>query len=292
MSVSAPAVLLLAMLGFAVRTRERNRDWQNDLTLAESMVLASPRSFKAHMMLARALYGADPRHASIDRVIAEGERTVALLDPLPDTQNTWSTYRELAGYYLVKGEGTQRAIQLLNRAIAILEASPPTPSAEGDFVVPLDLAEAYRILSGAWLRVSDTKNAYEAAVRARDLNPASADAYRNVAEALHASGRDEEAITALMEGQMLTSDRSLSTDIVLLYRAQPHPGCTITEGPGGPQPDVTCPIVRTQICQAVGEAMRVQLRLHRQREATLMMMRSVQSYGCPLDPLEKILAQR
>ena len=292
MSVSARAVLLLAMLGLAVRTWERNWDWQNDLTLAESTVLASPRSFKAHMMLARALYGADPRHASIDRVIAEGERTVALLDPLPDTQNTWSTYRELAGYYLVKGEGTQRAIQLLNRAIAILEASPPTPSAEGGFVVPLDLAEAYRILSDAWLRVSDAKNAYEAAVRARDLNPASADAYRNVAEALHASGRNEEAITALMEEQMLTSDRSLSTDIVRLYRAQPHPACTITEGPGGPQPDVTCPIVRTQICQAVGEAMRVQLRLHRQREATLMMTRAVQSYGCALDPLEKLLAQR
>ena len=95
-----------------------------------------------------------------------------------------------------------------------------------------------------------------------------------------------------MTGQMLTSDRSLSTDIVRLYRAQSHPGCAVTEGPNGPEPDPTCPIVRTQICQAVGEAMRVQLRLHRQREATLMMMRSVQSYGCALDPLQKILAQR
>jgi len=283
------------MLGFAVRTWERNLDWQNNLSLAESTVRASPRSFKAHLMLARALYGTDPRHAGIDRAIEEGERSVALIDPLPDSRNTWSTYREVAGYYLVKGEGFERAIQLLNRAISILEALPPMPAIEseaGEVLVPLDLAEAYRTLSGARLRVSDPKKAYDAAVRARDLNPTSSDGYRSVGNALRASGRNEEAITALMEGQMLTSDPSLSTDIVLLYRNRPDPGCAVTEGPNGPEPEPTCPIVRTQICLAVAEAMRVQLRLHRQREAMLMMNRSAQIYGCALDPLQKILAER
>jgi len=91
---------------------------------------------------------------------------------------------------------------------------------------------------------------------------------------------------------MLTTDRSLSRDIVLLYQTQPDPGCAVTDGPNGPEPNPTCPIVRTHICLAVAEAMRVQLRLHRQREATLMMMRSVQNYGCALDPLQKILAER
>ena len=295
MRVLAPAVLLLALSGLAARTWERNPDWQNNLTLAESTVRAAPHSFKAHMMLARALYEADSRHASIDRAIEEGGRTIAVLDPLPDSRNTWSTYREVAGYYLVKGEGFERATQLLNRAISILEALPPTssPSIEaGEVVVPLDLAEAYRTLSGAWLRVPDTKKAYDAAIRARDLNPASSDGYRSVGNALHALGRNDEAITALMEGQMLTSDRSLSRDIVLLYQTQPDPGCAVTDGPNGPEPNPTCPIVRTHICLAVAEAMRVQLRLHRQREATLMMMRSVQNYGCALDPLQKILAER
>jgi len=295
MRVLAPAVLLLALSGLAARTWERNPDWQNNLTLSESTVRAAPHSFKAHMILARALYEADPRHAGIDRAIEEGERTIAVLDPLPDSRNTWPTYREVAGYYLVKGEGFERATQLLNHAISILETLPPTssPSIEaGEVVVPLDLAEAYRTLSGAWLRVPDTKKAYDAAIRARDLNPASSDGYRSVGNALHASGRNDEAITALMEGQMLTSDRSLSRDIVLLYQTQPDPGCAVTDGPNGPEPNPTCPIVRTHICLAVAEAMRVQLRLHRQREATLMMMRSVQNYGCALDPLQKILAER
>jgi hypothetical protein len=293
--VLAPAVLLLALSGFAVRTWERNPDWQNNLTLAESAVQASPRSFKAHMMLARARYEADPRHAGMDSVTGEGERAVALIDPLADSRNTWTTYREVAGYYLVKGEGFERAIQLLNRTISILEALPPKSAIEseaGEIRVPLDLAEAYRTLSDTWLRVSDPKKAYDAAVRARDLNPASSDGYRGVANALRASGRNEEAITELIEGQMLTSDRSLSSDIVLLYRARPDAGCAITSGPNGPEPDPTCPIVRTHICLAVAEAMRVQLRLHRERQATLMMSRAVQSYGCAVDPLRKILAER
>jgi tetratricopeptide (TPR) repeat protein len=259
------------------------------------------------MLLARALYGADLRHSNLDRAIEEGERTVTLLDPLPDARNVWSAYREIGGYYLVKGDGLntaepktaateskaawQRAIQLLSRAISILEAAPPAPATADEVVVPLDSAEAYRTLSGAWLRLSDSQKAYDAAVRARDLNPASSDGYRSVAAALRASGRDEEAITALMEGEMLTSDPSLSPEIVGIYRARLNPGCAILQGRNGPEPDPACPMVRNQICAAVAGAMRVQLRLHRQREALMMMNRGAEAYGCALEPLEKILAK-
>ena len=294
MRLFPPAVLVVAMLGFAVRTWERNPDWQNNLTLAESEVRAAPRSFKAHLMLSRALYDADARHSNPDRAIGEGERAVALLDPLPDSRNTWLTYRELAGYYLVKSDSlrpagsesklaAQRAIQLLSRAIPILEASPPAPAPAGEVAVPLDSAEAYRTLSGAWLRVSDPKRAYEAAVRARDLNPASPDSYRGIANALRASGRDEEAITALMEGEMLTSDPSLAPEVVLIYRTRGDAGCTLAQGPGGPEPNPACPAVHKQICAAVAGAMQVQVRLHRQAEARLMMDRAVERYGCAFE---------
>ena len=296
-----PALLLPAMLGFAARTWVRNPDWQNNLTLAESEVRATPRNFKAHLMLSRALFEADPQHSHLDRTIGEGERTVALLDPLPDSQNTWLAYRELAGYYLVKGDGLhpagpeskvawQRATQLLRRAISILEASPPAPAVPGEMVVPLDLAEAYRTLSGAWLRLSDTKKAYDAAIRARDLDPASPDGYRSVANALRGSGRDDDAIAALMEGEMLTSDPGLDPDVVLIYRARGDTGCTLIQGPRGPAPNPACPAVRKQICAAVAEAIPVQVRLHRQAEARLMRDRAVESYGCTFDSQERILA--
>jgi protein O-mannosyl-transferase len=286
-----PAVLVLALLGFAVRTWERNPDWRNDLTLAESEVRAAPRSFKAHLMLSRALFAADPQHSRLDQTIEEGERTVALLDTLPDSQNTWLAYRELAGYYLLKGDGLrpagpeskvawQRATQLLSRAISILEVSPQAPAVPGEVVVPLDRAEAYRTLSGAWLRVSDAKKAYDAAVRARDLDPASPDAYRGIADALRATGREDDAISALMEGEMLTRDPSLARGIVLVYRSRGDAGCTLTEGPGGPEPNPACPTVRKQICEAVAGAMQIQTRLHREEEAKLMMNRAEERFGC------------
>jgi hypothetical protein len=295
--------LLLAILGFSLRTWNRNPEWQTDLTLADSAVHASPRSFKAHLLLARTLYSVNA-HTNLDRVIQEGERTVSLLDPLPDSRNVWLAYREVGGYYLVKGDGLdavgsgiaasrvcwERATQLLGRAISILDASPSPPATGGEFVVPVDTAEAYRTLSEAWLRLSDTKRAYDAAVRARDLNPASSEGYRNVANALRAAGQTEEAITELMEGEMLTSDASLSPDIIRIYRSRPDPGCAIARGPNGPEPDPACPLVRGHICAAVAGAMRVQLRLHRQREAMIMMNRAIQTYACASDPLAKLLS--
>ena len=296
-----PALLLPAMLGFAARTWERNPDWQNNLTLAESEVRTAPRSFKAHLMLARALFEADPQHSHLDRTIGEGERwrcsTRCRIRKIPGRP----TICELAGYYLVKGDGLhpvgpeskvawQRAAQLLRRAISIIEASPQAPAVPGEIVVPLDLAEAYRTLSGAWLRVSEPKKAYDAAVRARDLDPASPDGYRSVANVFRGSGRDDDAIAALMEGEMLTSDPGLDPDVVLIYRARGDTGCTLIPGPRGPAPNPACPAVRKQICTAVAQAIPVQVRLHRQAEARLMMDRAVESYGCVFDSPEKILA--
>jgi len=306
--MAGPAVLLAATLGFAVRTWERNPDWGNPLTLAESAVRVAPRSFRSHLLLSKALYDRDPR-LNLDRAITEGERTVTVLDSLPDSRNVWSAYRQLADYYLVKGDSLaaegqsakqvvpgavlawQRAVQLLSRAVSMLEAMPAAHSAAGETVVPLDEAEAYRTLSNAWLRVSENQKAYVAAVRARDLNPASSDAYLSMAHALRALNRDEEAITTLMEGEMLTGDPSLASDLVVLYRTRPGVDCTITSGPNGPEPDPACPIVRKQICAAVAGAMRIQVRLHRQREASLMVNRAVENYGCAAGPLETILGE-
>jgi tetratricopeptide (TPR) repeat protein len=283
------AVLFPAMLGLTVRTWERNPDWENNLTLAESEVRVVPGSFKAHLMLSRALYDGDPAHSSLERAIGEGERAVAVLDSLPDSRNTWSAYRQLAGYYLVKGDRTgdkiawQRAIQLLNRAIPILAASPPPGGTSGEVVLPLDSAEAYRTLSGAWLRLSDPGKAWDAAVRARDLNPAAADSYRSVGEALRSLGRDEDAIVALMEGEMLTGDADLSPEVVRIYQARPDQACTLAKGSSGPEPNPACPAVRKDICAAVADAARIQVQLHREAQASLMTNRAAERYGCALN---------
>src|SRR5206468_3396416 len=115
-----------------------------------------------HRALAEALYDADPSHASIDRSIAEMEKSVALLQPLPDAMNDARTHRQLGSYYLERGdaigrdalehqttlppqsiEGYRRSIAMLQRTLAIVEATAakrPHASASAD---------AYRLLSAA-----------------------------------------------------------------------------------------------------------------------------------------------
>jgi len=295
-------VLVVALAGCALRTWARNPDWTNDLTLAESEVLAVPRSYKAHLMLSRALYDADAQHSGLERAISEGERSVALLNGLPDSGNTWLAYRQLAGYYLLRGDVLQRATsapgsstpegskqaweratQLLSRGISILEASPPAPGPADAVVVPIDSAEAWQTLSGAWLRLQEPGRAYEAAIRARDLNPASPESYRSMGAALRASGRDEDAIIALMEGEMLTGDVSLSPEVVKIYRSRRDTACTLTPGATEPEPNPGCPVVRTHICAAVAGAAGVQVQLHRRGEAEVMLNRAAERYGCSFD---------
>ena len=80
----APAILLAMTAGFAVRTWARNAEWRDELTLASADVETSPRSFKLHRLLAMAMFAADPSHANIDRVVEEIDRSLAIVDPLPD----------------------------------------------------------------------------------------------------------------------------------------------------------------------------------------------------------------
>ena len=289
----APAVLLLVLCGFAIRTWARNPDWQNNLTLGESAARAAPRSYKAHELLATALYDADPQHSQLDRAIEEDERAVSLLDPLPDYRNTSSAYRQLATFYLAKHgiPASQRAVQLLRRVIEIHKAYPPPPPKPGGEVVQVPFAEAYRTLSGALLRAGDKAGAYDAAIHARDLNPGVAEVWRAVANALRAQGRDDEAITALTEGDLLTSDSSLEIETVIIYRERSEANCAITQGAYGPVLNPACPIVHQQICGAVSGAMQLLVQWHRSDGARTMMNRAAKSYGCAIEPLKKILGE-
>ena len=83
MKIVPPVVLGLITAGFAVRTWLRNADWKTDLTIATADVRVSPNSFKLHRLLASSLFESDPAHSNIDQVLAEQEKSVALLDSLP-----------------------------------------------------------------------------------------------------------------------------------------------------------------------------------------------------------------
>jgi hypothetical protein len=102
-SVAVATVMVLAVsAALGARTWRRNLAWVDDLSLARAAAAASPDSFAAHEHLAAALFQADP--GQIDAVIAEAERGVAILDPLPPDLNTAEPYVRLATYYAAIGD--------------------------------------------------------------------------------------------------------------------------------------------------------------------------------------------
>jgi tetratricopeptide (TPR) repeat protein len=220
MAAVPPIVLCIAAAGFAVRTWMRNPDWQTDLTMATAGVSASPNSFKLHESLAVSLFESDPAHANIDQVIAEEEKSVALLDSLPEARSRPEPYRSAGYYYLLKGDqlhdhgsvesaaaAYQRAVRALLRSIAIdqlgragyrARGNPAFSNArEGD-------SGAYVLLSAAYLRSGDPAEALAAATKARDLDPLNLRIYQQLSDVLLRQGRDEEADIASMEGMVIT----------------------------------------------------------------------------------------
>jgi tetratricopeptide (TPR) repeat protein len=211
----APLVLAVVTTAFAVRTWARNPDWQTDLTLATATVRASPNSFKAHRLMAAALFESDPEHARIDQVIEQEEKSLALLDPLPAFRSRADAYRVAGYYYLVKGDQMrargqtqntpiyQKAIRSLSKAIAIDQVSRPAYRAS--LAIPDGDSEAYFLLSAAYIRAEDPAKALEAGTRARSLNPLNPQIYRQLADVFAAEHREDESSLASMEAEVITA---------------------------------------------------------------------------------------
>ena len=212
--------------------------------MATAAVRTSPNSFKTHKLLAAVLYESDPDHSNIDRVIAEADKSMALLDSLPDARNLADAYLWPGAYHLVKGDQLRqpgpdgvmvsspgsiaqynRAREVLLRSIAIdrsarAEYHRQLETSRGNSVASLTRAgnvetfrtpsEAERLLSEVYLRLGDPADALSAATRSSELDPLSPEAYREIAEALLVESRADDAAAKLMAGLLITSDPGLS----------------------------------------------------------------------------------
>src|SRR5213079_3352570 len=97
----APAIAGVIVVALGARTVARNADWKSDLTLATSAVQVSPGSYKTHKLLANALFESQ---APVDQVLAEAERSLAILTPLPDLRNNADTWLRAAKWHLSKND--------------------------------------------------------------------------------------------------------------------------------------------------------------------------------------------
>jgi tetratricopeptide (TPR) repeat protein len=230
----APVLLSVVAALLAVRTWTRNLDWKDDLTIAEASVVSSPRSFKTHDLLANVLFASDPSHANLERVIAESERTLAILAPLPIERKPTDPYRLAATCYMLRGAWA--------KAIPPLLIYTKIRSQEPD---------ALLMLSTAYLNNGDTEQAAAAAGQARSSAPLNPQVYAQTAEVAAAAGKLDAAAVALIEGVFVTGDNKLRQDLVELYRRAMDPkSCVLTSGPNGPAINPACPAVHAQACAA------------------------------------------
>jgi protein O-mannosyl-transferase len=290
---AAPVALCLIIAALAVRTWIRNTDWQDDLSSARAMVRGAPESYKGHTLLASALFDS---HADIDSVIAEAEKSLAPLQPLPDARNYAPPYQQAGLFYLTKGDALltrdangrmvtpaaarqayERSLEVLERCASIVEART-RGSVE---IKPVRYADLYRLLSEAELRLGDVPRALDHAHYALELSPFSAPMYLQLADVLLHSGRAEESAVTLMEGEIVTSDSGLNQQLVQLYRAGLDPqGCAAVEKDGQVTLNPSCEVVHRHLCEGSAGAERIYIQAGRADLAASTKDLAIQKLGC------------
>ncbi|HXJ39751.1 MAG TPA: hypothetical protein VNH18_10770, partial [Bryobacteraceae bacterium] len=150
-----PIVCCVIVAAFALRTWVRNADWSNDLTMSLASVQTSPNSFKVHRLLADALFRADSSRNYIDRVVAEADKSLAILSDVPDDRNLANPWNLAAAFHLAKGDATlngdpqpqyREAARIAQRSIAIELASREAYQKRHKLQTPVPpaAADAYR----------------------------------------------------------------------------------------------------------------------------------------------------
>jgi tetratricopeptide (TPR) repeat protein len=315
-----PAVLAVIVAASAARTWARNADWQSDLTLATATVAVSPESYKSHLMLANSLFEAGPARDNtardhIDRVLAEAEKSLAILLPLPLERNNPRALRIVAMWYLSKADlirpgrsaagspeaaqACRRAIELFQRCRTMVQAQFAVAAKRPGFdpkTNPLAAAPADvdRLISSAYLKLGDTGRALDLSAGAIDVDPGNPEAYRQYAQSLIAAGRSEQAIAILMEGVMLTLDPGLRQSVVDLYQSgADRGGCALVPGQNGSMAlNPGCGTVHAQLCAATAAAIQLRLKGGRKDLAGQLKDSGVKDFGCPAAALDAALAVR
>ena len=310
----APIALGVIVVALGIRTWERNVDWNDDVTLASASVQTSPNSFKSHWALALAMVAEDPTHTNIAQVIEQSDQSLAILDSLPDPQNISIVYATAGDDYRIKGDALvqrgvggraavtpestaayRKSLEILTRAATIDRVNDEiyrqrkrargTPE---DQIAPAGVPIVYSNLATTQLRLGNYKEAYNAAVYARMLNPDIVDSYLQMAQALAPQDRKDEAALALVEGVLVSGSQNLLTPLGVLYKYGVDPqGCGLKQGAGGALLNNQCAAVHKEICEGSAELIRLYKQSLRTDAAASVRTRAVEQFSCAVDELEK-----
>jgi tetratricopeptide (TPR) repeat protein len=303
----APVVLGMLIVALGIRTWTRNLDWQDNSTLLEAGVRDTPNSFASHFGLATNLYVSDPGHSNLDRVISEAEKSLATLDPLPDSLNFEDAYANAGTYYQLKGDllaksaasgnqtvlaesakAYQRALQILLRGAAIgklydeqirtRELARGKPDSEIRHVGSKSL---YPELALTYLRLGDTQKSYDAIQRALIIDPEQPKIFVTLARVLLTEKRNDEAAMALVESYMSSGNKEILGPLAELYRGGLDPnGCAISQDASGISLNTFCEPVHNHICRAKAELIRIYTQANRRDLVDDLKSRTASDTSC------------
>jgi hypothetical protein len=283
----APVAAGILCLVFLARTWARNPDWQDQYTLWNSASQASPNSFKAHLSLAYALPGPDA--SNIDRVVAEADRAMAILQPLPDKWNSTRAWEAAGIWYRIKGdlspEGQRRpwyekSLVTLRRGADVDRAyiaethrtdlaHGKTPTGAGWFPIYAEIARTH-------LRMGEPAEAMKA-VREGEAVAIAPVLFEVLSQAHQQAGNTREAEIALMQALILSPGYfAVRDDLMRLYQHADTGSCAVANG----NLNLQCPLVHGQLCEATENLAGLYREHDRAADADAMERSAAQDLGC------------
>jgi tetratricopeptide (TPR) repeat protein len=246
------ALFLIILVLYGLRTYARNFDWRSDISLEESAVNAAPRSHRNYTGLAEAYYQEDPL-GNTDRIVKLAESGVAIVDSLPDKENSGFSYMMLGIYYGAKGQGSatrtanglvmndyalewfQKAAHVLERGSEIdLAVNAIGRDGEVKYARDAGLPQLYKYLGMSYSRLGMDEKALEAFKYMRHIDPEDPEAYSRIGSAQAALGRLDDAAVSFIECINLDPQRAESwqwlTDIYSRINTEPVPAVQSTAG--------------------------------------------------------------
>jgi tetratricopeptide (TPR) repeat protein len=285
---AAPAVLVLVTVAFAARTYARNFDWFDDQSLWTSAVKASPDSFKTHSSLAA--------YSGIDSALGEFDRSLAILDPLPDERNTSAVYASAGRFYRLKGDTLnaprsgywyRKSLDALLRGERIdavySQEIRRENAAHGKIIPRYGWIPLYLELGRTYLRMSEPRQALDALAFGRSLR-ADPEFFEEASAAWRALGDPQQAAIALMEGLVADPSRTrFISGLVALYRQTEPQSCAIRTAGASAGLNLDCPLVRTQLCTASRNVAQLYRQNGEGAMAANTARRAIQELGCRVE---------
>lgn len=298
-SAAKPVWLAGALcLCLVIRTEARNSDWASELSLFASAARVSASSYKTHLNLAVLLL-ADP--AKLDRAIAEGERTLAILATVPPGQFAdASPYASVATIYRTKGDAIAKeasagaaqasAVWYRNALAVVLQGVAADRRFAEDFArkdaaagrppAIYGFAPVYGELGVIYQRLGEPGKALEALDEAISIQP-SAKLFQLESDSYAALDDWNSAAITLMEGVLMYPDeKAFPSELLAHYQKEPG-GCAVEKAGSNNSLNLGCKEVHDHLCAGARRVKELYDRRGEHGKAAKAALMAAQSLGCP-----------